>query len=122
MFVEGHESVAAVHHHADDVGFLQGRLGLMQNIGLETADARRTFGHGFMMVERDAAGIDNGEVASETGTHHAFHAVARDAGPVVRDGAVAADEAVEQGGFAHIGAPQQNDFGHHERTPRANIC
>ena len=118
MLVEGHETVAAVHHHADDVGFLEGRLGLTQNVGLEAADARRTFGHGFMMIERDAARVDDGKVAAVAGADHAFHAVARHAGTVMGDGSVAADEAVEQGGLAHIGATQQNDFGHHGRTPR----
>ena len=118
VLVEGHETVLSVHHHADDVGFLQGGFGLAQNIGFETAYARGAFGHGLMMIERDAARVDDGEIAAVARTHHAFHTVARDAGAVMRDGAVAADKAVEQGGLAHIGASQQNDFGHHGRAPR----
>ena len=42
---------------------------------------------------------------------HTFHAVAGHAGTVMGDGAVAADQAVEQSGLAHVGASHQNDAG-----------
>ena len=111
MFVQGQKAVAPVHHESHGGGPGQGGLGLGQDVPLKAADAFGAFGHGGVRVQGDAAGIHNAEGGQVLAAHHAFHAVARDAGPVMGDGPVTADQAVEQGGFAHIGATHQDDVG-----------
>ena len=111
MLVEGGQPVTAIHHQADARGFGHGGLGLAQDFRLEAPDAFRPLGHGGVGVQGDAPGVHDGEGLLAARTHLAFHAVAGDAGPVVGDGPVGADEPVEQGGFAHVGAAHQRDLG-----------
>ena len=109
VFVQRQQTVPPVHHKSHAAGVLHGGFGLPQNIGLETADAFGAFGDGRMGVQRDAARVHNAEGTLALAPHDAFHAIARDAGTVVRDGAVAADQTIEQGGFAHIGPSDEDD-------------
>lgn len=111
IFVQGQQAVTAVHHEGHGTGVLHGRLGLAQDVGLETADAFGAFGDHGVGVQGDAAGVHDAEVRVPLAADHPFHAVAGHAGTVMGDGAVAADQAVEQGGLAHVGASHQNDAG-----------
>ena len=109
VFVQRQQAVPSVYHKGHAAGVLHGRFGLAQYVGLETANAFGPFGDGRMGVQRNAARVHNAEGTLALATHDAFHAIARDAGTVVRDGAVAADQTIEQGGFAHIGPSDKDD-------------
>ena len=111
IFVQGQQAVTAVHHEGHGTGVLHGRLGLAQDVGLEAADAFGAFGDHGMGIQGDAAGIHDAEIRMALAADHTFHAVAGHAGTVMGDGAVAADQAVEQSGLAHVGASHQNDAG-----------
>ena len=111
MLVKGSQAVAAVHHQADHRAFGHGLLGLPENIFLKAAQATRPFHSALVPVHRHPAGIHQNKRGFITAAHHAFHAIPRDAGAVVRNGPFAADQSVEQRGLAHIGTAHQNDFG-----------
>ena len=117
VFVEGQQPFASVHHEADGDALGNGLFGLPQDFGLEPADARRAFGHGGMSVEGDAPGVDDAEWTLVATTHDAFHAFAGDARHVVRDGAVAAYQAVEEGRLADVGSAHECYLGEHMRFP-----
>ena len=119
MLIKRGQSVPGVHHQAYHIGLGQGGFGLAQDGGLETAYPLRPLGHGMVSVQSDPARVHQGERPFGSGAHHALHTVPRDAGPVVGDGALAADQTVEQSGLAHVGASQKKDFGHHRKTLRA---
>ena len=91
---------AAIHHHDDGVGFLQRDFRLAEDF---RRDEIFVFG-------KDAAGVDDAQVASAP-LRLAVEAVARDAGFVADNGAPRSDQAVEQRGFAHVGAAHDGDGG-----------
>ena len=91
LFVGGGQTFLAVDHQQQQVAFFDGE----ENLG------RKTEG---IVAGHEAAGIDDldgktfGELAATD------QAIAGDAGQVVDDGLAAADEAVEEGGFADVGS------------------
>ena len=86
----------------DDVRLAHGLLGLQADVGQQIAFAR---------VEPDAAGIDDGELAFAP-LGGAVQAVARRAGLFVHDGAVLADQTIEEGRLADVGSADQCDDWH----------
>ena len=91
--VGGGELGAAIDDHDDGVGFFEGEAGLAEDFGGDL---------GFVVGD-DAAGIDDAGGAALP-ADFAVDAVAGDAGLVADDGAARAGEAIEEGGFADVGA------------------
>jgi hypothetical protein len=63
-----------------------------------------------VFVQRYAAGVNNDELPVSH-FHIAFHAVTGYSGTVMGYGSVAADQPVEKGGFAHVGATDESYLG-----------
>lgn len=61
VFIEGHESVTAVHDEAKGHGLVHRRLHLAENFGFETAQSFRTFSGDMVLIESYPAGIDQGK-------------------------------------------------------------
>ena len=96
--VGGGEFGAAVDDHDDGGGFGEGGLGLAEDFGGDEGG----------VVGDDAAGVDDAGVAGLP-LDEAVDAVAGDAGLVADDGAAGAGEAIEEGGFADVGAAADGD-------------
>ena len=79
-----------------------GLLGLQTNVGQQIA---------FAGIEADAAGVDDGELAVAP-LDGAVQPIAGGAWFFVDDGAVLADETVEQGRLANVGSTHQRHDGH----------
>ncbi len=91
---------AAVHHHDDGVGFLERHFGLAKDFGRDEV----------FVLRKNAAGVDDAQAASAP-FGFAVETVARDARFVADDGAPRAHQAIEERGFAHVGAPHDGDSG-----------
>jgi hypothetical protein len=91
---------AGIDDHDDGLRFVEGDLGLVVDFG----------GDEFGVVGDDAAGIHQAEAAASP-VEFAIDAVAGDAGLVTDNGAATAGEAVEEGGFAHVGPADDGDEG-----------
>ncbi len=96
--VGGRELGAAVDDHDDGVGFVESEAGLAEDFG----------GDESLVVGDDAAGVDQAGLVGLP-VDEAVDAVAGDAGLVADDGAAGAGEAVEEGGFADVGAADYCD-------------
>ena len=92
------ELSAAVDDHNDGVGFVEGDLRLAEDFGWD---------EGFV-VGHDTAGVDDAGVAALP-FDFAVDAVARNAWFVADDAATGAGEAVEERGFADVGAAADSD-------------
>jgi hypothetical protein len=103
MLVERRHAGAAVDHQQRDVGFLDRGLGLLAHPGFQA------------VVERvlEPGGVDHREIEIAE-MRLADPAVAGDAGLIVDDRQLLADQAVEQGGLAHIGASDDGDGEGHD--------
>ena len=96
--VHGRDAGAGVEHQQRDIGLRQRPAGLLQHIGLDTV-GRHVLQTG---------GIDDGE-CERADPAFADPAVAGDAGLVVDQRLALADQPVEQGRLAHIGAADDGD-------------
>ena len=92
-FVLRREAGARVHQENHGIGFIHGLQGLLGHFVQDAA-----VHHGL-----EAAGVHH-EIGLAAHFAVAVMAVAREAGQVVHQCVFGAREAVEQGGFAHIGA------------------
>ena len=101
LLVGGGEAGAAVHQEQHHVRFAHRLQGL---VGHRPVDALLAFA--------DAAGVDH-RVGAVAQAAVAVLAVPGEAGEVRHDGVTGAGKAVEQRGFAHIGAAHQGDHGFH---------
>ena len=91
---------AGVDDQDDGLGFVEGDFGLVVDFG------RDEFG----VVGDNAAGVHEAEAAASP-LVFAIDAVAGDAGFIADDGATAAGEAIEEGGFAHVWTSYDGDEG-----------
>ena len=91
---------AGVNDHDDGGGFFKGDFGLTKDFG----------GDEIFVVRNDAAGVDDTElVAAPFG--FCVETVAGDTGLVADDGAAGSGEAIEERGFADVGASDDGDEG-----------
>ena len=111
MLVKGRQSLASVHYQTDYRTFSYGLFGLTQNIFLKPPQTVRPFHHTFMAVHGHASGIHQNERRAAPTAHHPLHTIPGDAGTIMGNGTPAADQAIEQRGFAHVGASHQDDLG-----------
>ena len=95
------ELAAPVDDQDDGLGFFEGDAGLAEDFRGD---------EGFVIGD-DAAGVDEAR-GTAVPLDLAVDAVAGDAGLVADDGAARLGEAVEKGGFAHIGASHDGEGGH----------
>ena len=111
--IGGGEFGAAVDDHDDRVGFVESEAGLAEDFR----------GNLCIVVGDDAAGIDRRGRCGPA-SDFAVDAVAGDAGLVADDGAARAGEAIEEGGFADVGASHDRDhwpFGRPSGLPSADL-
>ncbi len=110
-FVERGHAGARVEHEQGDLGAFD------RNLGLRAHPARQAVG----VLVFPAGGVDHREVEPEQ-VRLAETAVARDAGLVVDQRQFLADQPVEQGRFAHIGAPDNDDLREHYARASGRGC
>ena len=96
--VGGGEFGAAVDDHDDGVGFIESEAGLAEDFGGDLG----------VVVGDDTTSIDKAGGAALP-ADFAVDAIAGDAGLVADDGAARAGEAIEEGGFAYVGAAADGD-------------
>ena len=113
VLVGGRQTIQHVHQHDDHVRLGDGDLGLLADL-LDKAD--RGGGQGVGLVPGPAlllafddlqpAGVDDGKGhAVPLGV--AVEAVSGGAGNILDDGPPLADDAIKEGGLAHVGASHQ---------------
>src|SRR5580692_3669840 len=103
------EFAASIGDHDDCRSFLKGHSRLAKYLG----------GNEFMVIRDDAARIDNAQLAPAP-LCFAVEPVASDAGFVADNGAPRSDDAVEQRGLAHVGAPHDSKGGNARRCRKAH--
>ncbi len=101
LHVGGGEALAAVDHEDDVLG------GGHRDLDL----AGDRLGEAFLVLEADAAGVDQLERLPVV-ADHGGDAVARHAGLVVDQGNLLAGKAVEEGRLPHVGAADDGDSSH----------
>ena len=106
--IERHHAGARVDHEQDDVGFLDRQLGLLAHAVFEAP-----IGHVFV-----TGGVEHAE-AEISDMAFGLTAVAGDAGRIIDKRNLAADEPVEQRGFADIGATDNGNGDGHGRFIRS---
>ena len=109
--VRGQHARLAVYDEGQAHGVLHAAIHLGQNFLLEAADARGAVLHNGAFVQRHAPCIHDPVFRLVLSAHHALKSVAGNAGHIVCDGAVAADQPVEKRGLAHVGAPHEDNGG-----------
>jgi len=97
IFIGGGQTVAAIHQKQDDIRLLDGQHRLGRHGGINA-----------LLLAGDTAGIHHHKALAIVVTLAIF-AIAGKTGEVGHQGIPAAGKAVEQGGFAHVGAAHQGD-------------